>query len=476
MLTRETEMTDAGPDLTVLLCSDNPRSPFSEDLIDAWSKGRYTDAAVAFLTKGGVDFFINKCLDHQDYTRCRLCFTVQWPTDLDSVARLSPILGPNLRIHLGAKTPFESGTDLTPMMHSKVIITDYGNDKCTAFVGSHNWTSNALNGVNCEASVRVDCGSGSSFAIDLRKHLDECAAHCVPFDLNDLAYYKAVQRALSAARPPGPEAEDVSAFSAISGSPAVIIHSEGEEESFRMEKMMLFLPIKSQKTAKWFSTTTPTTVFLFLYPPESLIGQSPPKIRPILFEGRVGTNNDVTVSPSTRTNVTCQVRNFEYPVLELVADGNIPPIEDEQYQVVAELHRTGPTEVPIYHRGKRPLLMIAARFDEPQLDEIELPTDKTRISGDDVWHMDATEDDTDGFLGEYDADSVCDGIFLFKEPTPDKVLHLDVPERWLYSLDVEEAVRNQLPPTLSQRNLRINFEPAKKKVAYVYRVQFVLQH
>lgn len=144
----------------VSLCKDDPRFPFSGELLSVWRRGKFTDAAVAFLTEGGVKFFVRNCLNTQDCTRCRLCLTVQWPTNLDDVARhLSPLLGPNLRICLGAKTPVESGTDVTPMLHSKVVYTDHSDGACTVYVGSHNWTGNALNGVNCEASVRVECAS-----------------------------------------------------------------------------------------------------------------------------------------------------------------------------------------------------------------------------------------------------------------------------------------------------------------------------
>jgi hypothetical protein len=89
----------------VTLCKDDPRFPFSGELLSVWRRGKFTHAAIAFLTDGGVKFFVRNCLKIQDHTRCRLCLTVQWPTNLDEVARqLSPLLGPNLKIHLSAKT------------------------------------------------------------------------------------------------------------------------------------------------------------------------------------------------------------------------------------------------------------------------------------------------------------------------------------------------------------------------------------
>ena len=212
----------AGPP-SISLCHANPKAPFFKELASVWKMGEFTAAAVAFVTEAGVEFFEHNCLRHQNPARCILCFTVQWPTNLDAVARLSPLLGPNLRIHLGAKTPVESGTDLTPMLHSKVVYTEHGDGRCTAFVGSHNWTGNALNGVNFEASVRVECEINDAFAAVIRNHLDRCVQGCVPFEPNDINYYKAVQHELSSKRPPAPDAEEVTAFEKLPGSPAVII-------------------------------------------------------------------------------------------------------------------------------------------------------------------------------------------------------------------------------------------------------------
>ena len=59
------------------LCSADPKAHFYRKLITAWDKGRFTKAAVAFLTEGGVEFNQRNCLDHQDRKRCCLCVTVQ---------------------------------------------------------------------------------------------------------------------------------------------------------------------------------------------------------------------------------------------------------------------------------------------------------------------------------------------------------------------------------------------------------------
>jgi HKD family nuclease len=446
---------------TVLLCSADPKAPFSEDLAAAWARGSFTQAAVAFLTAGGVEFFAQHCLEHQDREQCRLCFTVQWPTDLDAVARLLPQLGPNLRIHLGAKTPVEFSTDVTPMLHSKAVYTDNGDGTCTAFIGSHNWTANALNGVNFEASVRIACNTTDAFAVDLREHLVECFRRCVPFDLNDLAYYKAVQRVLSSRRPPAPDAEEVTAFERLQGAPAVVIHAEGNHEQVGMGKAYLFLPVLKRSMAKWFNTTTPTTVLLFLYEPGTLFGRQRPASRPVLFQGPVGTNNDVNVTPSRATDATCQIRDFDRPELTAVPGGNIPDVADELYQVVAELRRSGPADIPIYHRGSQPMLEVGVRFDDRTGRSVDRESDERSSLG--------------SIVGQYDDESIQNGVLIFREPAPEKVVRLDVPERWLYPGDVEEIVRQRLSRKSAQDAIHIALKPDKRKNAYVYQASFEIR-
>ena len=50
------------------------------------------------------------------------------------------------------------------------------------FVGSHNWTSSALDGVNLEASTRIDCDLGDTFEREVKSHLDACVKDSVAFN------------------------------------------------------------------------------------------------------------------------------------------------------------------------------------------------------------------------------------------------------------------------------------------------------
>ena len=277
--------------------------------------------------------------------------------------------------------------------------------------------------------------------------------------MKDINYYKALQHRLSSERPSAPDAEEVAAFERLPGLPAVVIHAEGDEQLFGKQEEKLFLPITNRTTAKWFSSTTPTTMFLFLYPKGTLFGHQPPSSQPVLYQGPVGTNNNVTISPSRETDVTCEIRNLSLPELQKVPSGNIPPVEDEQFQIVASLSRVGPAEVPIYHRGKQPTLEIGVQFRSKETDGEELANRQALIPE---------------IIGRYDSTSMRNGVLVFAEPVLERVINLDVPERWLYDEDVEESVRQHLFGKLPPGAIRINLKPVKRKNAYLYQASFFL--
>jgi hypothetical protein len=245
-------------------------------------------------------------------------------------------------------------------------------------------------------------------------------------------------------------AEEVSAFQKLPGAPAVVIHAEGEEGLCQTEKTLLFLPIRQRSVAEWFSTTKPTTVLLFMYPKGKLLGQTSPLSSPVLFHGPVGANNDVGVSPGRETDVTCEIRDLSWPVVQDIPTRNIPPVKDELYQVVAELRRAGPAEIPVYHRGKQPMLEVGVRFgDEPEdadlFDEREeqatLPVNQIHRPAD--------------LVGWYDEESMRHGALVFMEPIPERVIKLDVPEHWLYAENVDELVLRCLSRKQDQGHIRI---------------------
>ena len=155
--------------------------------------------------------------------------------------------------------------------------------------------------------------------------------------------------------------------------------------------------------------------------------------------------------------MTCEIRNLSLPELQKVPSGNIPSVQDEKHQVVAKLRRIGPAEVSIYHRGKQPTLEIGVQFRSKQT-ETEGFDNRTAV--------DARRDHRAVRFNILE-----NGVLVFTEPVPERVINLNVPERWLYHQDVEESVRQQLFGKLPPGAVHINLKAGKRKNAYEYQLR-----
>src|SRR5712692_2279720 len=104
---------------SITFCHPDPRLQFRSTLDRALPAGDTVDAAVAFITRSGVEFF-SSWANRVGPDKCRLTTSVQFPTDLDALCALSRLLKGRLHIHLGSKTPQEKLSLSSPLMHSKI--------------------------------------------------------------------------------------------------------------------------------------------------------------------------------------------------------------------------------------------------------------------------------------------------------------------------------------------------------------------
>jgi hypothetical protein len=171
----------------ISLYSRDPKTPFRSIIQRTVRTATELDVASAFMTRAGVDFY-KECAANIDSTCCRLSVSVHFPTNLDALQRLSSKLGDRLHIFLGGDTPCEKISKFTPLLHSKIIWIGHGQERVIIFLGSHNWTATALDGVNMEASAGVECQPQDPFAQDIKAHLDSCFHAGVVFDPADLTF------------------------------------------------------------------------------------------------------------------------------------------------------------------------------------------------------------------------------------------------------------------------------------------------
>jgi hypothetical protein len=169
-----------------------------------WLEGRplQTDANCC---RPGVRTFLKLVPNRTVRQNSRFVASIRWPTDLDALGELAVAMPGRVYIHRGYFLPEEVNHDRS-LMHSKTVYIENGQGDVHILVGSHNWTGQALDGNNLEASVHVRCPRGDLFADQVRTHIDRCVAESEVFDPSRLDDYKAIQVALHG-WPDGPNEE-----------------------------------------------------------------------------------------------------------------------------------------------------------------------------------------------------------------------------------------------------------------------------
>lgn len=125
-----------------------------------------------------------------------LCVDIHNPTSIDALASLKKA-GVDVNLHLVSTTGKSEIDDSTGMpnhlMHSKVIVFDYEGRNSVVWVGSHNGTFRALDGINFECTLAVETSQASDLYCEALKHLAEIRAACQPFRMDLIEHYRFLQ-------------------------------------------------------------------------------------------------------------------------------------------------------------------------------------------------------------------------------------------------------------------------------------------
>jgi hypothetical protein len=125
-----------------------------------------------------------------------LCTDIHNPTSIDSLASLKKS-GANVCLHLvgvSGKSEIEDSTGMpNHLLHSKVIIFDYEGRDSVVWVGSHNGTFRALDGINFECALAVQTSPDSDLYLNVLEHLTKIRTACQPFRLNLMEHYRFLQ-------------------------------------------------------------------------------------------------------------------------------------------------------------------------------------------------------------------------------------------------------------------------------------------
>ena len=176
-----------------------PKSPGEsvlETLNDLISKSKEIYAAISYWTIDHriLDENFIKSIGKPGF----LCVDIHYPTNIDVLLRMAEA-GANLFLHLykieGLKEIEGIGEDKLPknLMHSKTFYFLMDHEKVTIWIGSHNATNSALQGVNIETAVIISTSKSDIFAQDVLRFLEGIKSKCTLFEKENLEYYKWLQ-------------------------------------------------------------------------------------------------------------------------------------------------------------------------------------------------------------------------------------------------------------------------------------------
>lgn len=448
-----------------------PHTPLRSVLEPLFQQASRIESAVAFVTKPGVRTYLTLVPKPSIRQNSRFVASIRWPTDLDALRDLAAAMPGRVYIHRGYFLPEESNHDRS-LMHSKTVYIENGHGDVHVLVGSHNWTGQALDGNNLEASVHIQCLHGDVFAEQVRMHIDRCVAESELFDPSRLDDYKAIQVALHGS----PNNPDEDQFGFVR-QPVVVIHAEENEAGLadRLDKLRLYSPVWDAEDDKLFSKDQ--AVHLYLYPLGSLFTGRLPAQDPVLYTGLVEMLNRPNERVRRRAN--CTIRDFDRPVLSDLT-GAIPrESRRPMRQLVIGLRKDGLVRPAFYHRGNKAPRFSRVVSPKPlTADEIDRITANERGPG-----IRRPE-----FRSDYTAESVDgNGRFVFAVPD-DPVLCCVVclPARELYSANVEEEIgsRERQATLFSDihseesgraRRVTVRVEPCYTHRRYVYKVTYRLE-
>ena len=140
------------------------------------------------------DDLVNALKRHEDSF---YCVDVSKPTNFDALLGIQKKIGSMLKFYVHTR---RRGIN-EGLLHSKIIFMDKGEKGTETWVGSHNFTESALDGLNIEGSIIVTVPTeeydDNSFYMNILEHLENVKNSCNDkrFDESSYDYYTALQTA-----------------------------------------------------------------------------------------------------------------------------------------------------------------------------------------------------------------------------------------------------------------------------------------
>lgn len=323
-----------------------PNEPIRSRLTHLVTNAVHVDLAVAFVTEAGANAIRMIANQLGDRAKIRLLVSVLFPTRLKAIEELAKTI--EVGIHLGH--PRRPSENIFRQFHSKVVLIERRDQSRTIIVGSHNWTTNGLDGGNLEASLVLHCDEGDSVVHQTRQHIKQCwmSRRCEPFDPGRMDHYERLQQLLHHNLSQKSPSEKFLGFEAFAEKTIVILAEASGRQPFESGDLYLTVP---RTLRRQFTADAP--VWIIVFPPRKLFGKGRPFPNPDLYVGQIGgfeVRPGQTLRRATRSFL---IRDIEQPVIEAMTE--VPPRSRNQIQVAIPFTREEPMgPIPLFHADREP--------------------------------------------------------------------------------------------------------------------------
>ena len=172
--------------MTATVLFGKPQKEISSLITSRMSQCLNASIITGFLTPSGVQAIVGPIRARPYVIRGLVVGSATYPgfRALDELVAIGVPLD-RIRVHLGhtreSSTRKHPIVRYHPMLHSKVYYMEMTNDTACAFIGSHNVTSFALQGLNGEAAVLIEGSRGDAEFNRVREHIHTATNEAVPY-------------------------------------------------------------------------------------------------------------------------------------------------------------------------------------------------------------------------------------------------------------------------------------------------------
>lgn len=347
--------------MDTLLHSEFPDKELSPKLPQLAAGAIQIDVAVAFMTKRGVEALRSLTSHMAPGSKIRLIVSVLFPTNLKVIAQLAKEI--EVYIHLGRT---ERSEKLHHQFHSKLVLVHKVGGAREIIIGSHNWTTNGLDGGNIEASVIVSSTASDQISKDAWAHIEACQKRCEKFDSSRLEFYQAIQRKFHPNLTPLP----VVPINGFEKAVSLVVMAETDHEAISDNSEVYFhLPSTLKR-----ELDTGDKVWIFLFSSGTLFGGQVTASKAVLR--CVVQTKDVGLEHTIRPQVeSYAIDDLLKPVLRKVAiaPSPKPPMQMVGVRVVSK--EVDP-QIPLLHSGRKPAIRPLIK-SLPEREVYKLSTQET---------------------------------------------------------------------------------------------------